>query len=212
MVRKQQSPGTGIIDTDLDAWRERAIHQRINKLSVRWGGPGAPFHFVGELWGGMKGYGLLLEDDAELRMGPNPNIFIYSEHLKGVHEAGAVFPEYGSTYEGYKVIGYNTERVLAPYDRYGNPCDFKLHRRSATIAEEDIGVAFGKAGDFIRVAEPMLDRASAAALGLSPEEYARNFWELAIIQADVYNGFLENWDWVDRSQGANAFGFDPPID
>ena len=57
----------------------------------------------------------------------------------------------------------------------------------------------------------MLDKSSAAALGLNPEEYARNFWELAIIQADVYNGMLEDWDWFGRSLGSNAFRFDAPI-
>ena len=212
MVRRNSGPGDSIVDEPVDTFRDTIREQRINRLSVRWGGEGAPFVDVASLYGGMMGYGLALEDDAELQHAPHPWIFIYSPHLKGVHDAGAVYPEYADVYADWKVVGYQTELMFSPYDRNGNVCEFKIHRRGAhSTAAFDAGVAFGQKGDFVKVTDAMIDHSNATALGLSNEEYSRNFWELTIISGNIYNQYLEDWDWFDRSQGANSSHYDPPL-
>ena len=212
MVRRNSGPGTSIVDDDLNNYRDALKEMRVNTLSVRWGGPGAPFQNVGRLYGGLKGYGLALEDDAELQGAPNPFLWEYSPHLRGVHDAGAIYPEYADTYANFKVVGHGTEFLLSPYDRQGNPCEFKIHRRNSPLDSAfDVGVAFGEAGDFVKITNATMDHTNAAALGLTPEDYARNFWELTIISGTLYNKYLEDWNWFDRAQGANSSHFDPPL-
>lgn len=215
MVHRNTGPGASIIDDDLNNYRDALREMRVSRLSVRWGGPGAPFQSVGTLFGGMMGYGLALEDDGELLHSPSPWWWGYSPHLRGVHDAGSIYPEYADTYADFKVVGVQTELLLSPYDRQGNPCEFKIHRsglNDEAAAAFDVGVGFGAAGDFVKVTDAVMDHSNAAALGLSPSEYARNFWELTIIKGQVYNEYLEDWNWFERAQGANSSHFDPPLD
>tara|TARA_R110002020_G_scaffold379488_2_gene590719 strand:- start:4038 stop:4676 length:639 start_codon:yes stop_codon:yes gene_type:complete len=212
MVRRDTGPGASIVDDSVDTYRDFIKEQRIAYLSVRWGGPGAPFINVYDLYGGMKGYGLALEDDPELQSAPSPGNFSFSAYLKGVRDASEIYPEYSESYANFKVVGYGTEMLLKPYDRDGNLTEFKLHRvASGRNSAFDVGTAFGAAGDFVKVSNPIVDQSNATALGLTPEEYARNFWELTIIKGSEYNKYLEDWDWFDRSQGANSSRFDPPL-
>lgn len=212
MVRRDSGPGASIVDDSVDTYRDTIRTQRIAYLSVRWGGKGAPFINVYDLYGGMKGYGLALEDDPELRGMPFAGNFNYSTHLKGVHPAGDVFPEFASSYENMNVVGYGTEMLLKPYARDGNLTEFKLHRvSSGQNSAFDVGTSLGEAGDWVKVSNAVVDQSNATALGLTPEEYARNFWELTIIKGSTYNQYAEDWDWFDRDQGANSTYFDPPL-
>ena len=212
MVRRDSGPGASIVDDDVNTYRDTIRTQRIAYLSVRWGGQGAPFINVYDLYGGMKGYGLALEDDPSLQGMPFAGNFNYSSHLRGVHPAGTVYPDLASSYEGMNVVGYGTEMLLIPYDRDGNPTEFKLHRvSSGRDSAFDVGTAFGAVGDYVKISNSTVDRSNATALGLTPEEYARNFWELTIIKGSQYNKYMEDWNWFDRDQGANSTHFDPPL-